>query len=209
MLITTRVVINSTQSIPLCRNIRALSQETSALVSFLFRALTKPRGSCLDTSSHPFLSSVPAFEWGKPLPKAVTLWCGKVAGSLSLAFISVLCYTKDAQKGLNAQTKTRASTHRVSLTILCVWLLLGVFNFSVKNFIMGVIHHVQTINSFHHSHIFSKTIVLFIKALKNSILVQKVIQCLSTVKYVSSSLTVCSARQWFICEIPREQGQAA
>jgi len=74
---------------------------------------------------------------------------------------------------------------------------------------MGVIHHVQTINFFHHSHVFSETIVLFIKALKNSILAQKVIQCLSTVEYVSNSVTVCSACQWFICEIPREQGQPA
>lgn len=136
---------------------------------------------------HPFSYSLPAFEWGKPLPKALTPWCGKVAGSLSLAFISVLCYTKDAQKGLNAQTKRRASTHRVSLTIWCAWLLLGMFKFSVKNFSRGVIHHVQTINSFHHSHAFSKTMVLFIKALKNSILVQKVIQCLSTLEYVSNS----------------------
>lgn len=106
------------------------------------------------------------------------------------------------------RSKTRASTHRVSLTIQCAWLLLGIFNFSVKNFTMGVIHHVQTINFFHHSRIFSNTIALFIKTLKNSILVQKVIQCLSTVEYVSDSLTVCSACQWFICEIPREQRQA-
>lgn len=78
--------------------------------------------------------------------------------------------------------------------ILCVWLLLGIFNFSMKNFIMDVMHHVQTINSSHHSSIFSNTVELFIKALKNSVLVPKVIQ-FSAAEHVSNSLTVCSAWQ--------------
>lgn len=146
---------------------------------------------------HHFPSSIPVFEGGKP--KAPTPWCGKVSGSLSLAFISVLCYTKDTQKCLNAQTKTSASAHRISLTILHAWLLLVISNFFVKNFIMGVIHNVQIINSFYHSLVFSKTIVLFIKALESS-------------KRLSNGFLLlrdCSAWQWYIWEISREQGQAA
>lgn len=59
---------------------------------------------------------------------------------------------------------------------------------------MGVMHHVQTINSSHHSCTFSNIMELFIKALKNSILVPKVIQ-FSAAEHVSNSLTVCSAWQ--------------
>lgn len=104
---------------------------------------------------------------------------------------SGLSFTKAAQK---VQTEARVSSHRVSVTILCVWLLLGIFNFSMKNFIMGVMHHVQAINSSHHSCTFSNTMVLIIKALKNSVLVPKVIQ-FSAAEHVSNSWTVCSARQ--------------
>lgn len=78
--------------------------------------------------------------------------------------------------------------------ILCMWLLLGIFNFSMKNFIMGVMHHVQTINSSRHSCTFPNTKELFIKELKNSVLVPKVIQ-FSAAEHVSNSLTVCSAWQ--------------
>lgn len=113
-------------------------------------------------------------------------------------------FTKAAQR---AQTEARASSHRVSLMILCVWLLLWIFNFSMKNFVMAVMHHMQTINSSHHSCTFSNTMELFIKGLKNSILVPKVIQ-FSAAKHVSNSSTVCRTWQRFICGIPREQGQA-
>lgn len=126
------------------------------------------------------------FAQGSDLVVWKSIWIIKLG-----FYKSGLSFTKAAQK---AQTEARASSHRVSLMILCVWLLLWIFNFSMRNFIMGVMHHVQTINSSHHSCTFSNIMELFIKALKNSVLVPKVIQ-FSAAEHVGNSLTVCSAWQ--------------
>lgn len=145
-----------------------------------FQGAPKTQSSCSGTSNTPFLPPSQPLTGRNPSP-GLTPRCGKVPGSLCPAFILLLHYTKGIKKGLNSQTKRRASTHRVSLTILRAWLLLGILNFSVKKFIGVWYIMCKSLTPFTIAIYFQTTIVLFIKALKNSILVQKVIQCLSTV----------------------------